>query len=136
MFIWIFAYSFEIPFYGWLPKTLYWHVSVFISYALLLYMMICRCVAALNLRLVTELHGSCERFHTSGRKINNVWTWSATGQTFASTFTSWSHLEPSGNGDYCDLWSSLTGWTTWDDEANLKTCSICEHEIQLPSYCN
>ena len=88
---------------------------------------------SLNVRFVTDLHGSSKSVHTSGRKYNHVWTWMATGQKFASSFTSWTPLEPSGNGDYCYLWNRVPGWTAWDDDNKLKTCGICEHEIQLPS---
>jgi len=129
----VLAYSLAILFYGVRYHSLYWGVSVFMSCALLWYIMICKCVT-IFVRLVTELNGGCENFRISGRKGANVWISMAIAQKKIAFFTR--RKPPSGNGNYCFKGNTVPRWTTSDEETNLKTCTICEHEIQLPSYCN
>jgi len=92
-------------------------------------------IRSLNVRLIADLHRGYKLCHTAGRKWwGTTWKW-RWGQD-VSYYTSWAAGEPNGNGNYLYLWNrGKPAWSTWDDDVDRKTCAICEHIINVPSYC-
>ena len=91
-------------------------------------------IRSLNLRLIADLHGGCDLFHTSGRKWGRTWRWAATWKTIS--YEAWAAGEPNGTGKYLYVWNKGTPvWGSWDDDADKNKCFVCERRITVPSYC-